>query len=227
MITAKQIGFITGIKKEAIILQKMPLYTNSNIIWMENKKENAYTLAKALVKNGCNILISFGYAGALDPQLSAGDLVIPKSVIDAKNNIFRTDRELHEKISGHFSNKIKLSSGRLFGSETIIWDAEEKKRVLKRYNTETVDMESLGVAQAAIENKCSFLIVRAISDTAKQNLPKHTLKSFNLNNSIKISSILIDLAKNPNEIPSLLELVQNIQKAHKCLQNVAKLGFGI
>ena len=36
MITAKQIGFITGIKKEAIILQKMPLYTNTNIICMEN-----------------------------------------------------------------------------------------------------------------------------------------------------------------------------------------------
>lgn len=227
MITAKQIGFITGIKKEAIILQKIPLYTNSNIIWMENKKENAYILANTLVKNGCNILISFGYAGALDPQLSAGDLVIPKSVIDAKNNIFRTDRELHKKISGHFSNKIKLSSGRLFGSETIIWDAEGKKSTLKRYNAKTVDMESLGVAQAAIENNCSFLIVRAISDTAEQNLPKHTLKSFNLHNSIKIGNILIDLVKNPNELASLLKLAQNSRKAHSCLQNVARLGFGI
>ena len=96
-----------------------------------------------------------------------------------------------------------------------------------RNNTKTVDMESLGVAQAAIENNCSFLVVRAISDTAKQNLPRHTLKSFSLTNSIKISSILLDLVKHPNELPSLLKLAQNSQKAQACLQNVAKLGFGI
>ena len=147
--------------------------------------------------------------------------------IEGREYFFKTDKELHKKLLGHFSNKIKLSSGRLFGSETIIWDAEEKKRVLKRYNTKTVDMESLGVAQAAIENNCSFLVVRAISDTAKQNLPRHTLKSFSLTNSIKISSILLDLAKHPNELPSLLKLAQNSQKAQACLQNVAKLGFGI
>ena len=227
MIKKKKIGFITGLRKEAIVLQKMLDYTESRIVWVENKQGNAYIQANRLVKNGCNILISFGYAGALDPQLSSGDLVIPKLVIDEKNNIFKTDKELHKKLLGHFSNKIKLSSGRLFGSETIIWDAEEKKRLLKRYNTKTVDMESLGVAQAAIENNCSFLVVRAISDTAKQNLPRHTLKSFSLTNSIKISSILLDLAKHPNELPSLLKLAQNSQKAQACLQNVAKLGFGI
>ena len=227
MIKKMKIGFITGIRKEAIILQKIPNYTESKIVWVQNKQGNAYTQANRLVKNGCNILISFGYAGALDPQLSAGDLVLPKSVIDAKDNIFRTDKELHKKISGHFSNEIALSHGRLFGSDTIIWDAEEKKRVLDQYNTQTVDMESLGVAQAASENNCSFLIVRAISDTAKQDLPKNTLKSINLNNNIKIGSILLDLAKNPNELPCLLRLAQNSQKARRCLQHVAKLGFDI
>ena len=223
----RKIGFITGLEKEAIILQKIVHYAKSEIIWVGNKQGSAYAQANTLVKNGCEILISFGIAGALDPQLSAGDLVIPKSVTDAKCNTFRTDYNLHQQISHHFSNKFKVSSGTLFGSETIIWDADEKKRLFDEYNTKIVDMESFGVARAANENNCSFLIVRSISDIANQSLPKESLKSIDLNNNIKLGNILIDLAKNPNELPSLLRLAQNSRKAHVCLQKVAKLGFGI
>jgi adenosylhomocysteine nucleosidase len=223
----KKIGFVTGIEKEAIILQKIGHHTKSDIIWVGNKQGSAYTQANTLAKNGCEIIISFGFAGALDPQLSAGDLIIPKSVTDAEGNIYRTDYNLHQKLSSHFSNKFKVTVGELFGSTTIIWGADEKKRLFNRYNTKIVDMESLGVAQAAAENGCSFLIVRAISDTANQSLPKESLRSINLNNDIKIINILIDLAKNLNELPNLLRLAQNSRKAHICLRNVAKLGFGI
>ena len=223
----RKIGFITGLETEAIILQKIVHYAKSEIIWVGNKQGSAYTQANTLVKNGCEILISFGIAGALDPQLSAGDLVIPKSVTDAECNTFSTDYNLYQKISRHFSNKFKVSGGTLFGSETIIWDADEKKHLFNKYNTNIVDMESFGVARAANENNCSFLIVRSISDIANQSLPKESLKSIDLNNNIKLGNILIDLAKNPNEIPSLLRLAQNSRKAHVCLQKVAKLGFGI
>ena len=223
----KRIGFITGIKKEANILQKIADKAESEIIWVGNKRGSAYTQANTLAKNGCKILISFGFAGALDPELSAGDLVIPKSVTDEEGNIFTNDYKMHQKLSSHLSNKLKITVGKLFGSETIIWDADEKNRLFNQYNTKIVDMESLGVAQAAAENDCYFLIVRAVSDTAYQSLPKESLKSINLNNDIKIINILIDLAKNLDELPSLFRLAQNSRKAHICLRNVAKLGFGI
>ena len=223
----KKIGFITGIKKEAIILQKITNSAESEIIWVGNKHGSAYTQANTLAKNGCEILISFGFAGALDPQLSGGDLVIPTSVTDAEGNAYTTDYKLHQKVSRHLSNNFKITVGKLFGSETIIWDADEKNRLFSQYNAKIVDMESLGVARAASENHCYFLIVRAVSDTANQSLPKESLKSINLNNNIKIINILIDLTKNIDELPSLLRLAQNSRKAHICLRNVAKLGFGI
>ena len=223
----KKIGFVTGIKKEAAILQKIAHHAKSEIIWVGNKQGSAYTQANTLAKNGCEILISFGFAGALDPQLSAGDLVVPKSVGDAEGNIFTTNHKLHQKISYHFSHKFNVSSGISFGSETIIWNADEKKRLFNQYNTSIVDMESIGVARAATENDCYFLIVRSVSDTANQSLPKESLKSINLNNDIRILDVLKDLAKNLNELPSLLQLAQNSRKAHVCLRDVAKLGFGI
>ena len=137
----RKIGFITGLEKEAIILRKIDHYTNSEIIWVGNKQGSAYTQANTLVKNGCEILISFGFAGALDPELSAGDLVIPKSVTDAECNTFSTDYNLYQKISRHFSNKFKVSGGTLFGSETIIWDADEKRRLFNKYNTEHLSIK--------------------------------------------------------------------------------------
>ena len=222
-----KIGLVTGIKKEATKNKKIIHHSKPEIVWVGNKKGGAYTQANTLANNGCKILISFGFAGALDPQLSAGDVVLPNSVVDAKGNIFTTDQDLHKKLSSHLSNKLKITVGRLFSSETIIWDADEKQRLFKLYNTQIVDMESLGVAQAATENDCYFLIVRAISDTANQSLPQKSLKSLNLNNDIRIMNILLDLAQNLDELPSLFRLARNSRKAQTSLRNVAKLGFGI
>ena len=223
----KRIGFITGIEIEANILRKGSQYSKSKIISVSNTESNAYTEANEMVKSGCEILVSFGFAGALDPKLSAGDLVIPNAVVDTEGNIFEANYNLHKNLTSHFSKELKPSSGKLFGSECVIWNANEKKRIFERFDTTTVDMESLGVAKAANEGNCSFVVVRAISDTAYQNLPKESLKSFYLSNSIKLGDILIDLTRNLRELPEFLQLAQNSQKAYSCLKNVTRLGFGI
>jgi len=221
-----QLGFITAIAKEAEILRKTQNYSQSEIICVGTQKGSAYTEANKLVKNGCSVLISFGLAGALDPKLAAGDLIIPKSVADAEANIFKSDYDLQRKMVNHFSKHFNVSEGKLFGSEAIIWSIREKKRIFQIHKATTVDMESLGVARAATENNCPFLIVRAISDTANQDLPIKSLASVGLNGSINPGNILKDLTKNLNETPSLLRLAYNSHKAFLRLNNVAKLGFG-
>ncbi len=223
----RQIGFITGIKKEAEILRNTSHYSQSNIICVDNQKGNAYTEANKLAKNGCSTLISFGLAGALDPKLAVGDIIIPKSVADAEGNIFKPGYDLHQKIAKHLSKTFKVSDGRLFGSEAIIWNTKEKKRIFQIHKAATVDMESFGVAKAATENNCPFLIVRVISDTANQGLPVKSLASIGQNDNINPGQILKDLTKNLNEFPSFLRLAFNSHKAFLRLTNVAQLGFGI
>lgn len=223
----KKIGFITGIKKEALILKQAANYPKSKIISAGLKPGSAYSSAKQLAKEGCSTLISFGFAGALDPRLAAGDLVLPTSVMDPVGNIFNTDEILHTKISNHFSKKFTLAGGKVFGSKKIIWTAKEKKMIFVRHRATTVDMESLGVAQAAQESNCAFLIIRAISDTASQDLPSESLRSIKLDHQIRLANIFWKLSTNLNEFPSMLQLAKNSRKARTKLRDVARLGFSI
>jgi nucleoside phosphorylase len=224
----RQIGFITGIEKEALILKQTANYAKSKIVSTNTKPGDAYTQAKKLAEDGCTILISFGFAGALDPTLAAGDLFLPKSVVDPVGNIFRTDRILLKRVSDHFAKNFSLpASGKIFGSDKIIWKAAEKRQIFDRYGAEAVDMESLGVAQAAKEVNCTFLVVRAITDIANQSLPKKSLESININGRVQISDILWNLVTNVNEFPSFLRLAYNSRKAHVRLRDVARSGFGL
>lgn len=222
-----RIGFITGIKVEANILRKASKYSKSIIISVENTEGGAYEEADTIAKSGCDILISFGFAGALDPRLAAGDLVIPNSVVDSERKIYKVDYKLHGKLTKRFSKNLKPSNGRLFSSDAVITDTTSKKKIFNMFNAVAVDMESAGVAKAATENNCSFMIIRAISDTAYQNLPRRSLNSFYLGNSVKIGNILLDLARNLHELPEFTNLTYNSYKAFSSLRRIARLGLGI
>ena len=50
--------------------------------------ERACLAAKALLERGVTALLSWGCAGGLDPKLSPGDLVLPKTVIAADQSAF-------------------------------------------------------------------------------------------------------------------------------------------
>ena len=218
-----RIGFITGIKKEAEILLGYP---NAKIVCAGAKTDNAYAQANSLIKNGCEILISFGVAGALDPSLNAGDIVLPRSVIHKDGTVFKTASDLHQKSSSHMSEKFSPSNGPIFGSTTLISNSAEKQRLFQSHGTIAVDMESLGVAKAAQENDCPFLAIRAISDTAQQNLPAASLQAIDQDGNIKIARVLKELAKKPSDLPALLKLGGNSSKAFASLRRVAALGLG-
>jgi len=223
----ERIGFITGIEKEAEILRKIARYPNHDIACAGANSTKAYNQANELAKNGCNILISFGIAGALDPRLKSGDLVLANSLVNAEATTFVPDARQGQKLNIHLSTNLNISNSKFFGSTELISNAEKKQRLFKLHSASAVDMESLGVAQAAQENKCPFLIIRAIADTAYQNLPGASFQSIDKNGNIKIRSILWDLAKHPNDLPGLIKLAYSSRKALTSLSRVAMLGFGL
>lgn len=222
-----RIGFITGIKKESEILRKCTNYPHNDIVCAGADSKRAYYQASKLVTNGCSLLISFGIAGGLDPALKAGDLVLASSLVDEKHNIFNLDQREQKKLITHLSTTFNISNNKIFGSTNIISSTKEKQRLFISHTATAVDMESLGVAQAANEKKCPFLIIRAIADTADQHLPTASLRSIDKNGNIKIGTILLDLALNPKDLTGLIKLAFNSRKALTSLSRVAVLGFGL
>ena len=115
-------------------------------------------------------VISIGYAGALDPSLEVGDLVVADQVIAIDTSrpgeemkSYSLDKEIFKTIAGDHG-RILLTVDRVAATP------EDKKQLRDRYSAVAVDMETSALAEEAQARNLSFISVRAITDTADQEL---------------------------------------------------------
>jgi len=99
--------------------------------------------------------ISVGFAGALDASLHVGDVLAPRTVINAADGV-RTE--------------VGSGEGILVSSATVA-SKEQKTRLQKAYGASAVDMEAAAVAQGAQARGVEFAAVKVISDAADFSLP--------------------------------------------------------
>ena len=95
-------------------------------------------------------VISVGFAGALDAALHVGQVLQPRTVINAADGA-RTE--------------VGLGEGILVSSATVA-GKEQKVRLRKAYGAMAVDMEAAAVAQGAEARGVEFGVLKAISDAA-------------------------------------------------------------
>ena len=132
----------------------------------------AETAARALIESGCGGLISFGLAGALDPGLQRGSLVIAEEVVSARGERFPTGRDWRERLLGRLAPVDRpLSGGRLYGSDEPVLTAEGKRSLAAHTGASVTDMESHAVARVARDERVPLLVVRAVLDPARESIP--------------------------------------------------------
>src|SRR5450759_2336370 len=100
-------------------------------------------------------VISVGFAGALDASVHVGQVLEPRSVINAADGT-RTD--------------VGSGEGILVSSATVA-GKEQKDRLRKAYGATAVDMEAAAVAQGAEARGVEFGALKVISDAADFSLP--------------------------------------------------------
>jgi adenosylhomocysteine nucleosidase len=133
----------------------------------------------ALAVGETDALISVGWAGGLNANSPAGQVVQPEIVIDA--------------ISGK-RYKAGGSNGTLV-SVQLVADTEEKRRLAERYGADFVDMEAAAVAASAEEAGLPFLAFKAISDAHDARLPD--MNRFNRKGRFQTWKFLAYLAIRP------------------------------
>jgi len=101
------------------------------------------------------LVISVGFAGALDDSMPVGHVLEPRAVINSADGV-RTE--------------IGSGQGILVSSATVA-DKEQKSRFRKAYGASAVDMEAAAVALGAQARGVEFGALKAISDAADFNLP--------------------------------------------------------
>jgi adenosylhomocysteine nucleosidase len=157
-------------------------------------------------------VISIGYAGALDPSLEIGDLVVADQVIEMDSSqlekeiksysldkeIFKTTAEVHRRI--------------LLTVDRVAATPQEKKQLREKYSAVAVDMETSALVEKAQERDLAFVSVRAITDKADQELIDcaHLVEEDGEVSKLKAGWHVIT---HPGDLKSMIELGQHAKTA--------------
>jgi adenosylhomocysteine nucleosidase len=158
-----------------------------------------------IVRYSPELLISAGVAGALVPELHAGDTVFPALVIDAG------DGSRHEtSIKDAALSKTPLARTVLVSSPVVAGTAQ-KRQLAKSYGAHVVDMEGASVARAAQVHNLPFIAVKAISDDV--NFEVVELNDFIRDGEFRTKLLMFHLIPRPWLWLKMIRLARNTQLA--------------
>lgn len=209
------LGILCGFAAEEKIARKL-----SPLVAMSGAHEKgARAAAQRLVDAGATALLSFGVAGGLARGLNAHSVIIGTAVIDREGRAYACAEALIERLAKAAPH---AQTGNVFGSDVIIDTAAEKERLARDFGALIVDMESHILAQAAAAHNLPFGVLRGVSDDADAPLPPAVLHGINPDGSENIPGVLLSLARDMRQLPSLLHFARNTGTALRALDKVIR-----
>jgi adenosylhomocysteine nucleosidase len=149
------------------------------------------------------LVISAGFAGALDSALEIAHILTPRLVIDASDG-----------------SRTNVGSGNgVLVSFNAVADTEQKLKLGKAYGADAVDMEAAAVARGASAHGIPFLAVKAISDEVGFVMPSLG-KFIGSDGQFQSGRFLAFVVMRPWLWPGVIRLSANTQKASKALCRV-------
>lgn len=157
-----------------------------------------------------SMILSVGFAGALDEKLRVGDLLEPRYVVDARDGI-RTD-------TGSGTGVLVSSPG--------VAGAEQKAKLAMSYGAQAVDMEAAAVAKGAEARGLRFTAIKAISDEVGFAMPPMD-RFIAGDGSFRARSFAFYAASRPFIWPDVLRLAQNSAKAARALSAMLQSHYAV
>lgn len=153
-------------------------------------------LAAAVLQPHCavDLVISTGFCGALDPGLRIGDIVVAG--------------EIPERVERSFVR------GRVLSLDRVVVTAAEKRSLRETTGASIVEMEYAAISARAREWGVPCCSVRAVSDTADQDMPLDFNGYRDLAGRFDRARIARAVLARPiSRVPALLRLVVNCRTA--------------
>lgn len=159
-------------------------------------------LSDEMIK-GYDRIILAGLAGALDPALNIGDVIIDFAD------------------GGQWPN-LPYRKGAIHGSDHLVATAAEKSRLFEQTGAAVVDMESVIVRQRAAALGAAVLSIRAISDTADESLPPDLEDWVDPMGRARPASVVAGVARRPWEIGRVVRLARDCRCACRAMALAVK-----
>jgi adenosylhomocysteine nucleosidase len=179
--------------------------------------------ARRLIEAGATALVSWGMAGGLDPDLTAGALVLPREVVAPDGMRFATAAAWRETLTASIAACRPVAAGALLTSMRPLDGATAKAAARHETGAVAVDMESSAVAEVAAASHVPFLAVRVIVDTALDPIPTAVIAAGE-SGRVQMSRLLLGLAHSPRDLVPLMRLALRYRAAMRSLRAVGRLG---
>ena|ERR1700761_6626333 len=167
----------------------------------------AVTVAE-LSSSKLEAVVSTGYCGALDPDLSESQIVVATQVLDLASG------ETLDCAS--VSSESGFISGLLVSQDRVVLDAAEKQSLL-RHAAVVVDMEAAGVAHRTKTAGLPFCCIKVVSDRADEGFRIDFNRMRTAEGRFARGKISLHAATHPNLIGDLLRLRRRTRHASKAL----------
>jgi adenosylhomocysteine nucleosidase len=211
---------ITGLAAEANIARRAGWHA---IATGGNARRAEEAIARAIAQDA-RALVSFGLAGALDPSLRPGRLLLPPRVCDEAGARIAVDASWHAAMWAKLqASGIACNSGEMLGGAAIAASPERKCQLRRQSGAVAVDLESHLVARAAAGAGLPFLVLRAIADPAERSLPPAALLDLSAEGKPAFWPVLRSVLHQPQQIGGLLQIAGDTRHALRALRQASRV----
>ena len=156
------------------------------------------------------LVVSAGVCGALAPDLQSGDLVLPESVLGPAAQRLNVTPTAYARATALAPTARR---GTMATSREVVATAEAKAALFAATGAVAVDMESSVILAHAATAGCPTLVVRGVSDTARESLPPELIDLVTPAGRLSTVRALTLTVTRPRVLPRALALRQATRRA--------------
>lgn len=145
-------------------------------------------------------VLSFGIAGGLTPDFSAGAVRVADFVVMPNGRRLETERIW----SAALAAAVETEFATFAGAEAPVTEPHAKAQLHSATGAVFVDMESHIVGAWAATHSARFAALRVVTDSAARALPHAAAVGMRADGRVDLPAILISLIRNPAQLPALI-----------------------
>lgn len=212
---------VQGLSGFSARLGATPIYTVATGVGIARARAVARTALNALPRPRRAIVC--GVAGALAPELCVGDIVLASRVLLAENAEFAGP--IRETILAESNAALELMrraglapvEAALLSVPVVLATTAAKREWQARTQTAAVDMESGAVAEECVARDIPTFVVRAVSDTAGEDLP--AMRLMDGAGTVKMLEVVRQIVLKPALAIAVARLTRNFLRARSELSH--------
>ena len=226
------IGVVSALKSEASCLMNLrfPILKianvarNTRLCLSSMGNDAAHIASDRLMDFGCEALVSFGVAAALDKKLIPGDLVLAESIIDSESGeSYPTSEPWRHRLEQLLPPQLTVVGGSIAKSTAPLTSAQQKLALGEATGACAADMESAAIAKVAAGEGVPFLAIRVIVDPIEFSPPDALLSAVYPDGAVDILRLMSLLMDGSVRIKTLWHLGLGMYAARTTLRKVVQV----